>query len=113
MAHAFCGDTDSACVDEILGRAGARRRHFDEWCRCAPRAAAPGVGFVPGTLLHLWHGEAANRRYGARNRDLEALGFDPATDIRVGASGCWEWSSDKPALHRWTDEYFARRREDG
>jgi hypothetical protein len=113
MAHAFGGEPRSPCIDEILGRDGARRRHFDDWCRALPRAAAKGVGFVPGALFHLWHGEAADRRYGARNRDLAALSFDPATDIRVGPSGCWEWASEKPELHRWTQDYFARRNEDG
>jgi len=48
-----------------------------------------------------------------RNRVLAAFGFDPARDIRIGPSGCWEWASRKPELHRWAREYFYFRREDG
>jgi hypothetical protein len=68
---------------------------------------------VPGTVLHLWHGEVGHRRYVRRNQELAGFGFDPATDLRVGASGCWEWSSDKPGLHQWAREYFGQRLEDG
>lgn len=113
MAHAICGETESPCIDRVLGRSDVHRRHFLEWCRRAPRADAPRVGFVPGTLFHLWHGDLENRAYGTRNRELADLEFDPRRDIRVGPSGCWEWGSGKPALHRWAAEYFARRKEDG
>jgi len=39
--------------------------------------------------------------------------YDPRTDLRLNADGCWTWNSDKPELHRRLREYFAGRREDG
>ena len=113
MAHAFCGDWQSRCIERIIGANPAHATHFAEWSRGVYRDVRAKVGAVPGTVLHLWHGETADRRYVDRNRELAAHGFDPVTDVRVGPTGCWEWSSDKPALHRWARQYFGSRNEDG
>ncbi len=113
MAHAFCGDWASACVERIIGSANGHRRSFTEWCRAVYPRVRARVGHVPGAVLHLWHGEVGDRRYVDRNRELAAFAFDPAADVRVGEGGCWEWASGKPALHRWAADYFGRRREDG
>jgi hypothetical protein len=71
------------------------------------------VGFVPGEVHHLWHGDKENRQYADRHRILAEHDFDPATDVRVGDNGLLEWSSDKPALHAAVREFFAARKEDG
>jgi hypothetical protein len=113
MAHAFGGDWTSPCVDRIIGAANRHRAYFVDWCRQVYPWVRAKVGFVPGAVLHLWHGEVGDRRYVDRNRELAGFGFDPAADVRVGAGGCWEWASRKPALHRWAADYFGRRREDG
>jgi hypothetical protein len=113
MAHAFCGDWTSTCVDRIIGAANRHRGYFADWCRFVYPRVRARVGYVRGAVLHLWHGEVADRRYVDRNRELAGFGFDPAADVRVGESGCWEWTSKKPGLHRWAADYFGRRREDG
>jgi hypothetical protein len=113
MAHAFCGDWASACVSRIIGTANHHRRYFADWCRAIYPRVRARVGFVAGSVLHLWHGEVGDRRYVDRNQELAEFGFDPATDVRVGQDGCWEWANRKPALHRWAAAYFGRRREDG
>jgi hypothetical protein len=113
MAHAFAGDWTSGCVDRIIGPATRHRGHFAAWSREIYQRVRANVGFVPGSVLHLWHGDVRDRRYVDRNRELAAFNFDPARDITVGASGCWEWNSAKPELHRWAREYFGRRLEDG
>jgi hypothetical protein len=113
MSHALCGDWSGRCIQRIFAGNLAHLRHFQNWAaRIYPDVRA-SVGVVPGDLYHLWHGETANRRYVDRNRELAGFGFDPATDIRLGSSGCWEWARDKPALHRWARRYFDYRREDG
>lgn len=113
MAHAFCGDWTSPCVDRIIGKGTPQRRYFTQWCKDVYPLVRAKVGFVHGAALHLWHGEVGDRRYVDRNRELAAFDFDPATDIRIGAGGCWEWASKKPKLHRWAAEYFGHRQEDG
>jgi hypothetical protein len=71
------------------------------------------VAYAEGAVLHLWHGDLANRNYLQRYGILRDCGYSPRTDIALNADGCWEWSSGKPELHRRVIEYFASRREDG
>jgi hypothetical protein len=113
MAHAFCGDWDSPCIDRIVGHRSPHRERFLAWSHGIYPGVRARVGAVPGRILHLWHGDFANRRYVDRNRELAEFGFDPWTDLKVGPSGCWEWASRKPRLHRWASDYFGRRKEDG
>jgi hypothetical protein len=113
MAHAFAGDWHGRCIRRIFGDNTAHWRHFAAWSAAIYGNVRAAVSFVPGTLLHLWHGETQDRRYVHRNRDLAGFGFDPATDVVIGSEGCWEWSSDKPRLHQWAANYFGLRKEDG
>jgi len=113
MAHAFCGDWESTCIDRIIGQNNPHRAHFSDWCRRTYKNVRASVGCVAGTLLHLWHGDVDNRRYVTRNKELAALGFDPGHDIKIDDAGCWKWASEKPTLHRWARRYYARRKEDG
>lgn len=113
MAHAFAGDWHGPCIRRIFGDNQAHWTHFAAWSSGIYRDVRAAVSFAPGTLLHLWHGETQDRKYVHRNRDLAGFGFDPSADVRIGPAGCWEWSSDKPDLHRWAAEYFGLRNEDG
>ena len=113
MAHAMAGDTRSICLDRLLGRETAQRAHFTRWASAVHQTVQGSIGHVDGMLLHLWHGERVHRRYTARHRELEEFGFDPARDLRISASGCWDWASAKPAMHAWAAAYFSDRHEDG
>jgi hypothetical protein len=113
IAHAATGDWTSRCFRWTLGTSTAHYLHFVEWAERFYRDARGLVSYAPGRLLHLWHGEWDDRDYTFRHKGLRGFGFDPASDVRVGAGGCWEWASDKADLHAWAAEYFARRREDG
>ena len=113
MAHAMCGDWDSVCMDRLISLGTPQRDHVRLWGERFSERVQHTVGHVPGTAVHLWHGERADRRYSVRHRELAAFGFDPQRDLRIGASGCWEWASDKPQMHAWAAAYFAERREDG
>lgn len=113
MAHAFAGDWESSCIARILGNPAGHRGHFAAWCKKIYPLVRGRVGCVPGTLLHLWHGDVADRKYVDRNRELAAFGFDPAVDLKPDAGGAWAWGSRKPRLHRWAAAYFGTRKEDG
>jgi hypothetical protein len=113
MAHAFCGDWTSRCIRRIIGENNAHRDYFAKWCKGMYRDLRARVGCVPGTVLHLWHGDIDHRRYVRRNQELAGFGFDPVTDLRQGADGCWEWNSNKLDLQRWSCDYFCQRFEDG
>ena len=71
------------------------------------------IGALPGRILHLWHGETANRRYVERNRELASFGFDPARDLVRDERGLWKWGRQCRPLAVWAKNYFALRREDG
>lgn len=113
MAHAFVGDWSGRCIQRIFGGNSAHLRHFQIWASKVYPDIRARIGCVPGEIFHLWHGNTADRHYVDRNRELAGFRFDPTLDIRVGASGCWEWASKKPDLHAWARRYFDQRREDG
>jgi hypothetical protein len=112
MAHAFAGDLNSKCIVRTLGTGGRHLAHFRKWARRVHADVEGRLAYVPGQLLHLWHGTIAKRRYAERNRELRAFGFDPAVDLRIADNGCWAWASEKPELHAWSRRYFADREED-
>lgn len=90
------------------------RDHFLAWAQPFAQAVQGTIGCVPGTLLHLWHGDdIGDRGHGSGRIALFRHQFDPARDLRVGSSGCLEWATDKPELKRWAEHFFATRREDG
>lgn len=119
MAHAFVLDAESACVTRLLGHNTPHHRHFLDWAcalrRFAQKRALQGVGFVPGSISHLWHGAIGNRRYLERNRVLQELGFDPEVDL-IGLSG----RPTKPLrlrqpngpISQYLAQYFQSRLED-
>jgi hypothetical protein len=112
MAHVFASDLESACIRRMLGNGGRHLAHFRRWARGVHKVVAGRLGYVPGRLLHLWHGELANRRYAERNKELRGFGFDPEVDIKLSDNGTWRWASEKPGLHAWSRRYFKDRRED-
>ncbi len=87
--------------------------HYRPWAERFFAAVRGRIGFVDGTLIHLWHGDAEARQYRQRLLDLAALGFDPSVDIAPGEGGCWRWGTHKPELHAYVKRYFQERREDG
>ncbi len=113
IAHAALGDWSSPCVTATVGENNRYAAHFAEWAARFYRGTGGRVGFARGTVLHLWHGEMANRRYADRNRELVGYEFDPAADLRVDEAGAWRWSGGRPELREWAQRYFDHRLEDG
>jgi hypothetical protein len=113
MAHAMFGDVESRCIDSMLGIGTPYRSDAEDWGRRFHAAVGGDVAHVPGAVFLLWHGDYEKRLYRERREELLSLGFDPSTDLRLGDSGCWEWATDRPELHRWVRDYFAHRDEDG
>ncbi|WP_435006071.1 hypothetical protein P12x_003740 [Tundrisphaera lichenicola] len=56
------------------------------------------LGYVPGAVLHHWHGKKANRKYWDRCKILTDTQFDPAVDLK----------RDWQGLHQLVDHGHAR-----
>jgi hypothetical protein len=109
IAHAFCGDWESACLKVMMGTDTAWYNHAVNWAKRMYPLVRARVGVVPGTALHLWHGEIASRQHALRYNALKAAGFDPGHDLRIDANGCWQWACEKPELRRAVAEYLKAR----
>ena len=70
------------------------------------------IGYVPGTLLHYWHGKKSNRRYFDRWKILTSNQFDPVTDLKRDWQGLWALAGNKIALRDQLMAYFRGRDED-
>lgn len=111
------GGGDQIFMDACLGRSKQFcrdlnppfREHVLRW---AEAFGQQRVGFVPGMVQHLWHGNRKGRMYVERHQLLASHDFDPEVDVRIGDNGLLEWASDKPALHQAVRDYFINRNED-
>ena len=70
------------------------------------------ISYIPGRILHLWHGARTNRLYMRWQDELSKFKFNPRLDIKIGPNGTWEWATNKPELHEWVEQYFDKRKED-
>lgn len=114
MAHAIYDDYNF-CITNALKNDEKQILHLKEWGKRFHQHVNGQLGVVSGTIRHLWHGSAENRRYFERMHKITDLGFDPWTDIhaRPGAPLEWSKSMDKPGLRAYFSNYFASRLEDG
>lgn len=70
------------------------------------------VGYVPGTLLHYWHGKKVDRRYMDRWQILVKNQYDPEFDIKRDWQGLWQLAGNKPQFRDDLRAYFRARNED-
>lgn len=112
MAHAFTGDFGTRCLQIVFGGSSGYLDHYRRWAEDAWGRVRGRLGYVRGAVLHLWHGETANRAYVRRYRELTALGYDPAVHLRADSNGLWAWADEGAFLSEWAVGYFRDRRED-
>jgi hypothetical protein len=70
------------------------------------------ISWIPGTILHHWHGSFENRRYKERWEILTRNKFDPFKDVRMTNEGQVALTRSGLRLVRELDEYFLGRQED-
>jgi len=90
-----------------------RTKHYLEWATPYFDRVQGRVGYIAGSVFHLWHGDLNNRRHQARHAPFARFDFDPYTDIALDSNGCWRWSSEKTELQQFMKDYFESRKEDG
>ena len=79
--------------------------------KLTPLVGPTNVSYTPGVVLHIWHGNRADRDYTHRYQILLVNKYDPVHDVRVNEDGVLAWNSEKPKLHRMVNEYFNNRKE--
>jgi hypothetical protein len=99
-----------ALLEELCSEEQIRDMHT--WKASFYKDVGGNVGYVSGTVFHLWHGAHDNRNYRGRYKILKEAEFDPAADLAIDDRGCWRWNSNKPDLHKKVRDYFWCRRED-
>jgi hypothetical protein len=70
------------------------------------------IGFVPGTLLHRYHGKKKDRKYVERWKILIDNQYDPQTDVRYDLHSVLTLNETKIVLRDQIREYFRQRNED-
>jgi len=111
MACAAYGRFDAAIQAIHLNE--ARKAHYLHWAEAYHQDVAGNVGYVPGSIFHLWHGDLANRGYKERHIALAQMDFDPVRDLRVHENGTWDWAHPRPDIEAFIARYFESRQEDG
>ncbi len=115
MAHAAVGDVASACCERMMYKRPRLIEHFRRWAAGFHASVQGRIGTVPGEVLHLWHGELANRRYSLRHLEFSKFAFDPHTDLVALPGRPFELrpGDGKDALEAWFRSFFEQRHEDG
>lgn len=70
------------------------------------------LGYVPGIIMHYWHGRLADRKYQERWNILTKNQYDPDVDIYFTEHGVIQLSSKGERLQPELSAYFAGRNED-
>lgn len=113
MALAFIGKLDQSLVKGMHGAYVRDLKRFEERCEKTIRR---DVGFVPGTILHYWHGKKKDRRYFDRWKVLIKNHYHPHFDIKKDSYGVFNFHDDGSyRFLRLRDEirhYMSQRNED-
>jgi len=103
MAHSFVGNFRSLgngrrpyFYDSKFGTATTKNsgflRSFEDWASKAFKLVGGDMGYVSGSILHLYHGTKANRQYESRHELLIVHQFDPEVHLEMDGI-IWRWSS--------------------
>ena len=109
MALSLIGEGNASIPD---GVSDTYRREVHRWETRALRHINHNIGYVPGTIEHLFHGRKTDRGYQSRWDVFIKNGFDPLDDLKHNSHGVLEFSSNKPDLRHDFDLYLQSRNED-
>ena len=70
------------------------------------------VGYIPGTILHHYHGKKENRKYVERWDILRQNDFNPNSDVSLDWQGLPQLNGGKPKLRDDLRRYLRQRDED-
>lgn len=109
MAFAFMD-----CVDKSYpkGISAGYVEQLQLWQTRCRKYIKKNVGYMPGSLLHFWHGKKVDRRYQDRWKILLKHQYDPEFDLKPDTQGLYQFSERCPQLEYDIRKYFQARNED-
>lgn len=106
MALALIGKVECSYPGQISADYATKLEEYQEKCKGLT------LGFVPGTILHHWHGRIEDRKYRERWQILTKYDFQPSKDCMYNKHGVLQLTEDGKRMQENLREYFAGRRED-
>jgi hypothetical protein len=82
------------------------------WQHRAETYLKRNIGYVPGTILHHWHGKGRDRKYNERWKALVDHKFDPIMDLKRDWQGLYQLNPLKWGLRDAIRQYARDRNED-
>lgn len=81
------------------------------WKERADDIVRQDIGFVPGTIIHEWHGRKVDRKYQERLENIRPERFNPMRDVIRAPNGMWRLSNLNSGF-RDDHRYWARGRNE-
>lgn len=102
------------CVEKSYPK-GISKGYFEQlelWQQRAKKYIRRNVGYMPGALIHYWHGKKVDRRYADRWKILVRHQYDPEFDLKFDSQGLYQFTDRCPQLEYDIRKYFGARNED-
>jgi hypothetical protein len=104
------------CMEQSFEHLNKEYRHaLKQWEVRAERWIKRDVGFVRGSIAHMWHGKKKDRGYTDRWKILRDNNFDPILDLTKDSQGLYRletWDERQIRLRDQIRSYFRSRNED-
>ena len=103
------------CVERSYPK-GISKGYYEQlqlWQERSKKYIKRNVGYMPGMLVHAFHGSKVNRAYNSRWRILVDYKYDPEFDLKLDTQGLYQFTDRCPDLHYAIRKYFSARDEDG
>lgn len=109
MAHALVGKAHMTLNSKLSNN---YKQEVLLWQEYAERYINRNIGYVPGLLLHHWHGKKRDRRYAERWSILVKNQYDPMLDLKRDWQNLWQLTDRNIKLRDDLRNYFRSRNED-
>lgn len=109
MALSFIGDVDKSTPPGLHPNYYKRLQIYQE---AANEHVYGDIGFVPGTIMHHWHGKKKDRRYVTRWDILKKHQYDPEKHIKKDWQGVLQLNDIEAQFREDLRAYFRARNED-
>lgn len=83
-----------------------------EWIQWANKFGTVNIGYVPGLIVHYWHGRRENRGYQTRHALLAKYGHLLPDQLYRDVNGLWRWRDPENPYALAMKEWFEARKED-